>query len=204
MPGNGLRIQPVDATDWLELVRYTAVIQGSPLYGFGLEETAESVHVENLMHLLVAEETSIHPCRLTLATIVAGRVLNCLYALAQMEASKFGIVQFERRRHTFKINPSQFLIDWVRTLTGQRRKRVLPRRSAKPAIGARLVLVDVGKRVTVPAGLSDVLWVWPLDAGWRVERYRPRSAALQGYFAVPSGTPFDLRSGTSRKNAGPK
>jgi hypothetical protein len=71
------------------------------------------------------------------------------------------------------MNASQFLIDWVRTLTGQRRKRVLPRRSAKPAIGARIVLVDVGKRLTIPAGLSDALWVWLLDAGWRVERYRP-------------------------------
>jgi hypothetical protein len=58
-------------------------------------------------------------------------------------------------------------------MTGQRRERVLPRRSAKPAIGARIVLIDAGMRMTFPAGLSDALWVWLLDAGWRVERYRP-------------------------------
>ena len=90
-----------------------------------------------------------------------------------MGASKFGIVRHERQRHIQKMNIWQFFVDRLRTLTGRRCKRVLPPRSLKPAIGARIVLVDVGKRLTVPAGLSDALWVWLLDSGWRVERYRP-------------------------------
>jgi hypothetical protein len=71
------------------------------------------------------------------------------------------------------MNALQSLRDFVRTLAGERRQRVLPRRTAKPAIGARIVLVESGIRLTVQAGLSDALWIWLLDAGWRVEPYRP-------------------------------
>jgi hypothetical protein len=71
------------------------------------------------------------------------------------------------------VNILQYLHDQARTLTGERRQRALPRRSAKPAIGARIILVDGGMRLTVQAGLSDALWIWLLDAGWRVETFRP-------------------------------
>jgi hypothetical protein len=71
------------------------------------------------------------------------------------------------------MNASRLFGDLIRALTGQRRERCLQRRSAKPAIGTRIVLLDAGMRMTLPAGLSDALWVWLLDAGWRVERYRP-------------------------------
>jgi hypothetical protein len=71
------------------------------------------------------------------------------------------------------MNSLQFFFDWVRTFTGRRRLRVLPRRCAKPSIGTRIVLMDAGLRLTLPAGLSDAIWLWLLDGGWRVERYRP-------------------------------
>jgi hypothetical protein len=71
------------------------------------------------------------------------------------------------------MKPLQALRDWARALAGGRRQRVLPRRCSKPAIGTRVVLVEGNMRLTVQAGLSDTLWVWLLDAGWRVEPYRP-------------------------------
>ena len=61
--------------------------------------------------------------------------------------------------------------DWWRGLLRVRKDRALPRRTAKPAIGATIVLRDL--RITVQAGLSDELWVWLLDAGWRELTYRP-------------------------------
>jgi len=58
-------------------------------------------------------------------------------------------------------------------MTCERRQRQLPRRSGKPAIGVRIVLVESSLRLTVQAGMSDALWVWLLDSGWRVEPFRP-------------------------------
>ena len=63
--------------------------------------------------------------------------------------------------------------DWIRSLAGERRVRQLPRRSAKPQIGVRIVHVVGSLRLTVQAGLSDELWIWLLDEGWRVVTYRP-------------------------------
>ena len=67
----------------------------------------------------------------------------------------------------------QSIRDRVRALAGERGPRRLPRRSAKPAIGARIVQVESGVRLTVQAGLSDELWNWLLDGGWRVVTHRP-------------------------------
>ncbi len=67
----------------------------------------------------------------------------------------------------------QSIRDRVRSLVGERRLRVLPRRSAKPQIGVRIVQVESGVRLTVQAGLSGELWNWLLDQGWRVVTHRP-------------------------------
>jgi hypothetical protein len=67
----------------------------------------------------------------------------------------------------------QSIRDRVRSLTGKRRLRRLPRRGAKPPIGSRIVQIERGMRLTVQAGLSDELWIWLLDGGWRVVTYRP-------------------------------
>jgi hypothetical protein len=67
----------------------------------------------------------------------------------------------------------QSIRDRVRSLAGEQSPRRLPRRSAKPRIGARIVQVESGVRLTVQAGLSDELWIWLLDRGWRVVTHRP-------------------------------
>jgi hypothetical protein len=59
----------------------------------------------------------------------------------------------------------------LRGLLGMKRPRALPKRSNKPAIGACIVCGDL--RMTVQAGLSDELWSWLLDQGWREITYRP-------------------------------
>jgi hypothetical protein len=61
----------------------------------------------------------------------------------------------------------------VRSLVGERYERQLPRRSAKPRIGAHIVHVEAGLRMVVQAGMSDELWLWLLDRGWRVVALRP-------------------------------
>jgi hypothetical protein len=59
----------------------------------------------------------------------------------------------------------------VRNLVGVRRARALPRRGRKPPIGVGIVCADV--RMIVPAGMSDELWEWLMDQGWREVTYRP-------------------------------
>jgi len=71
------------------------------------------------------------------------------------------------------MNAFQSIRDRVRSLAGERLPRRLPRRSAKPPIGARIVQVESGVRLTVQAGLSDELWIWLLDRGWRVVTHSP-------------------------------
>jgi hypothetical protein len=61
----------------------------------------------------------------------------------------------------------------MRLLLAQQVRRGIPRRSAKPRIGAYAIHVEQGLRLTVQAGTSDELWQWLMDQGWRVERYRP-------------------------------
>ena len=59
----------------------------------------------------------------------------------------------------------------MRGLMGIRRQRALPRRGRKPSIGVGIVCGDV--RMIVPAGMSDELWEWLQDRGWRDVTYRP-------------------------------
>jgi hypothetical protein len=65
------------------------------------------------------------------------------------------------------------LRDRLRTLLGNTRARQLPRRSAKPRIGSHIVHVSAGVRMLVQAGMSDELWIWLMDHGWRVVMHRP-------------------------------
>jgi len=59
----------------------------------------------------------------------------------------------------------------IRGLLHLQKERARPRRGPKPPIGAMVVLADL--RMTVQAGLSDALWIWLLERGWREQRYRP-------------------------------
>jgi len=64
----------------------------------------------------------------------------------------------------------------LRSLLGQPREQVprgLPRRGRKPRIGAYVVHVQQGLRLTVQAGLSDELWQWLMGQGWRVPPIHP-------------------------------
>ena len=63
------------------------------------------------------------------------------------------------------------LPNWLRGMLRMRTQRALPRRTGKPSIGATIVYGDL--RITVQAGLSDEMWVWLLDCGWRELTYRP-------------------------------
>jgi hypothetical protein len=59
----------------------------------------------------------------------------------------------------------------VRGLLRIRKPRAVPRRSGKPAIGAYIVHEDV--RMTIQAGMSDQLWHWLLEQGWREATFQP-------------------------------
>ncbi len=59
----------------------------------------------------------------------------------------------------------------VRGLLNIRKARATPRRSAKPAIGAYIIREDV--RMTMQAGVSDQLWSWLQEQGWREAVYQP-------------------------------
>jgi hypothetical protein len=61
--------------------------------------------------------------------------------------------------------------DRLRTMLKIRKPRSLPRRGPKPAIGASVVKDDV--RMTVQAGMSQELWCWLQDQGWREVSFRP-------------------------------
>jgi len=78
-----------------------------------------------------------------------------------------------RQCQNLYMNALQSIRDRVRSLAGEQCPRRLPRRSAKPPIGARIIQVESGVRLTVQAGLSDELWIWLLDRGWRVVTHRP-------------------------------
>ena len=59
----------------------------------------------------------------------------------------------------------------IRGLLRIRQERVRPRRGPKPAIGDFVVFGDY--RMTVQAGLSDDLWKWLVEQGWRELTHRP-------------------------------
>ena len=55
--------------------------------------------------------------------------------------------------------------DQVRTLLKIRCEREIPARGGKPAYGAKLFCGEF--RMTVQSGMTDALWQWLLDHGWR-------------------------------------
>ncbi len=71
--------------------------------------------------------------------------------------------------------------NWWRGVLRLRKDRALPRRTGKPGIGATIICGDL--RITIQAGLSDELWTWLLDEGWRELTYRPDR---RHYREVPS------------------
>ena len=63
------------------------------------------------------------------------------------------------------------LIDAIRTLLNIRRRRTPPRAWVKPARGAKIAMEDF--RIVVQAGLSDELWSFLVQAGFREVVHRP-------------------------------
>ncbi|MEP6609476.1 MAG: hypothetical protein ABJA83_12460 [Burkholderiaceae bacterium] len=61
--------------------------------------------------------------------------------------------------------------DQVRTLLRIRSEREIPAAGAKPPFGAKLYCGDI--RMTVQSGMTDVLWRWLLEQGWREVVVRP-------------------------------
>jgi len=58
----------------------------------------------------------------------------------------------------------------VRVIFNIRQKRKPARRTGKPAIGTFVVRDDL--RLTTVAGMSDELWRWLLEQGWREVRFQ--------------------------------
>jgi hypothetical protein len=67
----------------------------------------------------------------------------------------------------------------LRSLLGEQVPRRLPRRCSKPRIGTYVVHVQEGMRLVVQAGLSDELWQWLMDQGWRVPSVHPDRRAYR-------------------------
>ncbi len=61
--------------------------------------------------------------------------------------------------------------DQVRTLLKIRCEREIPPPGEKPAFGTKLFCGDI--RMTVRSGMTDALWRWLLDQGWREVAVRP-------------------------------
>ncbi len=59
----------------------------------------------------------------------------------------------------------------ARTLFRIRRPRAVPRARAKPGVGARVTHGEY--RMIVQAGMTDSLWIWLAQQGWREVTYRP-------------------------------
>jgi hypothetical protein len=71
------------------------------------------------------------------------------------------------------MSPLGLLRTRLRSLLGEQVARSMPRRTRKPRIGAYVVHVREGLRLVMQAGLSDELWQWLMDQGWRVPDYHP-------------------------------
>lgn len=67
----------------------------------------------------------------------------------------------------------------LRSFLREQKPRSLPRKSSKPRIGTHVVNVQEGLRFVAQAGMSDELWLWLLEQGWRVESYRPDRRAYR-------------------------
>jgi hypothetical protein len=70
----------------------------------------------------------------------------------------------------------------LRTLLRRRVERQIPPRTPKPRVGATVVHVRKGIRMLAQAGISDELWKWMMDRGWRIESHRPDR---RDYLEVP-------------------
>jgi hypothetical protein len=71
----------------------------------------------------------------------------------------------------------------LRRMKGERSERRLPDRCAKPRIGSQVIHVEKGLRLVVQAGMSDDLWKWLMDHGWRVSSHRPER---RNYSDIPA------------------
>ena len=59
----------------------------------------------------------------------------------------------------------------ARTLFRIRRPRAVPPARTKPGVGARVTHGEY--RMIVQAGMTDSLWIWLAQQGWREVTYRP-------------------------------
>jgi len=59
----------------------------------------------------------------------------------------------------------------IRSLISGPKDRSLGRRTARPSIGTQIVCKDL--RMVVQAGMSDELWAWLMEKGWREVAYFP-------------------------------
>jgi len=73
------------------------------------------------------------------------------------------------------------LLNRVRGLLQVRKDRASPPRGTKPRIGAHIICGDI--RMMTQAGMSDELWHWLLELGWRESIYRPDRRA---YHDIPA------------------
>jgi hypothetical protein len=79
----------------------------------------------------------------------------------------------------------------VRTLFRIRRPRAVPRPSAKPGVGARIACGE--HRMIVQAGMTDALWKWLMQQGWREVTYRPDR---RRYLEIPHAFVTELIDGS--------
>ena len=63
------------------------------------------------------------------------------------------------------------LFDGVRNLFNIRAKRARTERSAKPRLGAKICYGEI--RISVQSGLTDDMWSWLQEQGWREVTFRP-------------------------------
>jgi hypothetical protein len=63
------------------------------------------------------------------------------------------------------------VFDGVRNLFNVRVSRERPERGPKPRLGAKIFHGDV--RISVQSGLTDDMWSWLQEQGWREVTFRP-------------------------------
>ena len=68
----------------------------------------------------------------------------------------------------------------ARTLFRIRRPRAVPPARGKPGVGARITHGEY--RMIVQAGMTDSLWIWLAQQGWREVTYRPDR---RSYLEIP-------------------
>jgi len=108
------------------------------------------------------------------------------------------------------MNVGKAMADQVRTWFNIRKPRSLPRRGAKPRLGTAIGYGGV--RIVVQAGLTDRLWNWLQDEGWRELNFRPErrryrdvppSWVTRLFDASPDHWPDVLRQAVERANYRP-